>query len=339
MALYKQAGTRNRPRLGGAEEEKARSRAGSAAEGEKAQPRTDSGAEALREQLQQHTRNRPGPYESPWKASRDQAAEQLLNRESFSYDANEDALYQQLLQNYTRQGQLAMLDTMGHAQAMTGGYGNSYAQNVGQQVYQGYLREAAEQLPEYYALAREAYDREGDALRDRYSLLEEQEAGDYSRYQDALAEYYDRLDQLQNRYDQARDFEYQQSRDEIADQQWQKEYDEGVRQWEYAQGISDADGNRIQKPSYGYGQPPEEEEETGEDPSGGGFAGSTYSEAVAYMQQGGVPPQNAAAILTQREWQQAHDSGSGRYGANRFDSYAEYLKYTVGANLSAYGKK
>lgn len=324
MAGYKQTGSRSRPRV---------------AEGEETQNRP--GSEQLREQLQQHTRNRPDPYKSRWQDSLNQAGDRLFNRESFSYDADQDALYQQMLHSYTRQGQLAMQDAMGHAQTMTGGYGNSYAQNLGQQVYQGYLQQAADRLPEYYEMALDRYTREGNDLRDRYDWLAQREAGDYSRYQDALTQYYDRLDQLQDRYDQARDFDYQQSRDQIADQQWQKEFDQGVRQWEYTQGISDADGNRIKKPVYGYGQSQETEEQEEEDRehTGEGFAGSTYSEAVAYMQQGGVPPQNAAAILTQREWQQAHDAGSGRYGANRFDSYAEYLKNAVLENLMIHGQK
>ena len=35
-----------------------------------------------------------------------------------------------------KNGRLAMMDSMGRAAALTGGYGSSYAQSAGQQAYQ-----------------------------------------------------------------------------------------------------------------------------------------------------------------------------------------------------------
>ena len=207
--------------------------------------------------LQQQMQNKPGPYQSQWKDQLNDTVEQILNRDKFSYDVNEDMLYQQMVDQYALQGQLAMLDTMGHAQAMTGGYGNSYAQNVGQQVYQGYLREAADRLPEFYKMALDQYDREGNALREQYALMGQQEERDYGRYRDQLADHYAEMDRLQNRYSEERAYDYQQNRDQETDRKWQAEYDEAVRQWEYAQGISDADGNRITKPAYSYTPAPQ----------------------------------------------------------------------------------
>ena len=61
--------------------------------------------------------------------------DKVLNRSPFTYDMNEDMLYQQYKDSYTRQGKLAMQDTMGQAAALTGGYGNSYATTAGQQTY------------------------------------------------------------------------------------------------------------------------------------------------------------------------------------------------------------
>ena len=88
----------------------------------------------------------------------------IENREKFSYDVNGDALYQQYKDQYTTQGKLAMMDTMGQAAAMTGGYGNSYAQSVGQQAYQGYLQQLTDKIPELYQLALNKYNSEGEEL-------------------------------------------------------------------------------------------------------------------------------------------------------------------------------
>lgn len=59
----------------------------------------------------------------------------ILNRKDFSYDMNNDQMYQQYRDAYMRQGQQAMRDTMGAASALTGGYGSTYAQTAGSQAY------------------------------------------------------------------------------------------------------------------------------------------------------------------------------------------------------------
>ena len=173
---------------------------------------------------------KPGAYQSKHQAAMDQLASQVLNRKEFSYDPREDGLYQQAVNRYVRQGRAAMEDTIGKAQAMTGGYGNSYAQTAAQQAYQGYLQQAAELAPEYYQLARDAYDRQGQELMDRYALVKDQETQDYGRYQDAVTAWYREMDRLQGNYDRDRQFQYQQTRDEAADRQWLADYAEKLRQ-------------------------------------------------------------------------------------------------------------
>lgn len=110
--------------------------------------------------------------------------DQISKRPQFSYDVNQDAMYQQLKDQYVQGGKMAMMDTMGQAQAMTGGYGNSYAQSVGQQAYQGYLQGLNDQVPDLYQMALNRYVSEGDDLMNQYSMLTSQEAQDYSRWQD-----------------------------------------------------------------------------------------------------------------------------------------------------------
>ena len=170
-------------------------------------------------------------YVSRNQGALDALASQVLNRKEFSYDPKTDPLYKGVVDQYVRQGRAAMEDTLGRAQAMTGGYGNSYAQTASQQAYQGYLQQAADRMPEFYTLARDTYDREGQTLLDRYNLVRGQEEQDYGRYQDALADYYARLDRAQSAYDQEREFQYRQGRDDIQDQQWLAEYLQKLRQY------------------------------------------------------------------------------------------------------------
>jgi hypothetical protein len=316
-----------------------------------------------------------GNKQSTWQASLDDAIGKILNREKFSYDLNGDALYQQYKDKYITQGQQAMMDTMGQAQAMTGGYGNSYAQMAGQQAYQGHLQQLNNAIPELYQLALGRYQAEGDDLVNRYAILSAQEGKDYDRAQNEKA------------------FEYQQGRDQIADKQWQAEFDEAIRQYDINHGIirpvaggaaggagggTTGGNNAVVGDTYNfnpYGLSVEqikalqqssglvnngiwdakteaaykallEQQEVGPENGGNGgngggggngdgFTGSTYSDAVAYMKQNGVAAHNASAILSQTEWQDLKKVGSNRYGASQFDSYADYLQYAVDVNIMA----
>ena len=161
-----------------------------------------------REALFQQESAKPGAYSSQWQSRLESTLDQILNRKEFRYDMNADALYNQYRDRYLRQGRLAMEDTLGQAAALTGGYGSSYAQQVGQQTYQGYLAGLNDKLPELYRLALSKYQLEGDQLRGKYDLLSDREAGDYGRYQDAVKAWQTERDYLADRYDTQREADY-----------------------------------------------------------------------------------------------------------------------------------
>jgi hypothetical protein len=70
-----------------------------------------------------------------------------------------------------------MEDAIGQASAMTGGYGNSYAQSVGQQMYQKEMQGLNDIIPDLYQLALDKYNAEGQELLNKYNLLSD----DYNR--------------------------------------------------------------------------------------------------------------------------------------------------------------
>lgn len=172
------------------------------------EPMEPAGGSQLPGQVQQPEAS-PQGYQSSWDDQIYAIMDQIMNREKFSYDLNADALYQQYANQFQNRGQLAMMDTMGQAAAMTGGYGNSYAQMAGQQAYQGYLQQLNDVIPELYGMARDQYDQEGQNLLNQYGLLAGQEQLDYDRY-----------------------------RDQVADEQWEREYEEDLRRWNFANGIT-----------------------------------------------------------------------------------------------------
>ena len=204
---------------------------------------------ALDAQLSQ----KPGEYKSQWQSQLDDTINKILNREKFSYDLNGDALYQQYKDKYIQQGKMAMQDTMGQAAAMTGGYGNSYAQSVGNQAYQASLENLNDIVPELYQMAYDKYNQEGQDLYNQYSMLGAQEEQDYGRHRDEVADWNTERDYLTGRYDAERDYDYSkyanerdfaygqygedksyaynEYRNKIADEQWQKEFEEAKRQY------------------------------------------------------------------------------------------------------------
>lgn len=115
--------------------------------------------------------------------------DRIANREPFRYDVNADPLYQAYKDQYIQGGKLAMKDTMGQAAALTGGYGSTYGQQVGQQAYDAYLQNLSGVIPELYGMAYDMYRTKGDDMLTLYGLLGDQRDTEYSRYRDELADW------------------------------------------------------------------------------------------------------------------------------------------------------
>lgn len=186
----------------------------------------------LAEAMALHEAKNPGEWSGgTYGKGVDEALQKVLNRDKFQYDINGDALYQQYKDRYIQQGKQAMMDTMGQAAALTGGYGNSYAQNAGQQAYQGYLQGLNDKVPELYRLALDRYNQEGTDLLNKYGLMSDQYAKEYSRYRDSVGDWQAQRDYLANLFNSERNFDYTGFRDQVADDQWQKNFDEALRQY------------------------------------------------------------------------------------------------------------
>lgn len=153
-------------------------------------------------QLETARQNKP-TYQGTYETQAGALYDRLQNREAFSYDINTDALYQMYRDQYQRQGQLAMEDTLGRAQSMTGGYGNSYAQTASQQTYQNYMTRLNDAALSLYDRALERYRREGSDLREQYDLTRDMEQQEYARHKDALDAYRKDLSFIQGQADQA----------------------------------------------------------------------------------------------------------------------------------------
>ena len=127
--------------------------------------------------------------------------EQIQNRDKFEYDVDQDMLFQQYLTSSMASGKTAMQDTIGQASALTGGYGSTYATSAGNQQYNAYIQDAYNNLPEYYNLALEAYQMEGEEMYNQLGMLNQADATEYERlYNSWNANFSNAQNMYQNEY-------------------------------------------------------------------------------------------------------------------------------------------
>lgn len=329
--------------------------------------------------------------------------EKIFGREKFSFNFNEDALYQQYKDKYIKQGKMAMQDTIGQASAMTGGYGNSYAQSVGNQAYQASLEQLNDVVPELYQMAYDRYNQEGQDLYNKYSMLSNDKATEYGMWNDkynrlaGMRDYYQTNENnLYNKergeyefgvnldksiHDTNESYRYQNYADQIAQDRWEKEYGLSERElamaeeeWNYKKDSYQQSKESTEKLGSGkrssgspynngtlttaqvkelqrvlgveadgyYGQNSKNaaKDLSAEEaykkyvgdatpqpkPGTQEFTGSTYKEAMTYLENNGVADPD---VMNPTAWQNLKNNGSSVPGVAECDSYEEYLKYYV----------
>lgn len=132
---------------------------------------------------------KPGAYQNQYQAQLDSLYNQVMNRGDFTFDLNGNALYQMYKDQYMNQGKQAMMDTMGQAATLTGGYGNSYANTAGNQAYQSYLQKLNDVVPQLYQMELDRYNQAGENLLKQYQMTADLENAAYGKYRDTVADW------------------------------------------------------------------------------------------------------------------------------------------------------
>lgn len=204
--------------------------------------------------------NKPGAYNSTYQNDLQGLYDRIMNREKFTYDLNGDALYNQYKQQYQQMGRQAMMDTMGQAAALTGGYGNSYANTAGNQAYQAYLSKVGDIVPQLQQQAFERYTQEGSDLNNRLNLVQNLENADYNRYRDSVSDWNTERSYANDDYWNQRNQDYQdymnmlnywnqQAQQENQNYWSQQQYDTSVSQYEqdlaYKQAMAILSGGKL----------------------------------------------------------------------------------------------
>lgn len=171
-------------------------------------PASDKAYQSANAALDAAKKNMP-KYAGAYDGQLKELYDQIVNRDPFSYDINKDMLYQQYANEYARNGKLAMMDTMGQAAALTGGYGSSYGQQVGQQTYHAYLQQLGDIVPDLYDKAYAHYQDEGDQLMQQYAMMGDLADDEYAKFLDSYNRWATEREYAQNEADKAYERGYQ----------------------------------------------------------------------------------------------------------------------------------
>lgn len=172
-------------------------------------------------------KNKPDEFESKYEDQISSILDNIMNRPKFSYTSEDmvnDDLYKMYRDQYMRQGNLAMRDTMGNAAALTGGYGNTYASAAGQQAYDNYVAQLNNKAQDFYDRAYQRYADEGQNLYNQMNVVTGLDNTDYQRYRDGVNDYYNDLNYYNGRYNQEYGYDYGEYQDRVAADQWAQEF-------------------------------------------------------------------------------------------------------------------
>ena len=161
-------------------------------------------AQQYQQNLQSIQQNKPQTYSSKYGAQLDNLLNQITNPSQFKYEFNGDNLFKTYADLYTQKGKQASMDAMGQAAALTGGYGNTYAQQVGNQQYQQYLLNLYDRGMDLYD---RAYQRNRDQIGDNLNAYNAVNAADqtqYGRYRDTVGDWQNERDYYTNAYNTER---------------------------------------------------------------------------------------------------------------------------------------
>ena len=153
------------------------------------------------------------PTSETWSQRLNDIYDQIKSRPAYSYNQQNDPLYQQYQQMYERNAKLAQENAVGQAAALSGGYSNSYAETAGQAMYNQAMNGLNERAAELEAAARDRYNSEINRLLSEYQLVGQQYSTAYNAERDALAD---------ERYD--KEWQYQLDRDAVADRRYAQEF-------------------------------------------------------------------------------------------------------------------
>lgn len=125
-------------------------------------------------------------FDSKYTGMGEELISEILNREEFSYNAENDPLYSQFKKQYLREGERASQDAIGVAAAATGGIPSSYAVQAAAQAGNYYAAQLTDKIPELYQMAYNQYLNENQMKHSALDAVRGMEEFDYTKHRDDM---------------------------------------------------------------------------------------------------------------------------------------------------------
>lgn len=196
--------------------------------------------------------NNIASFQSKYDNTKDKIVNNLSGRKSFSYNPEDDPLYETYRSLYLKLGRDAYDRAMADNSLRMGGMTNSSAQSAAMQALSKYNSMLSSKIPDLYKLAYEKYNDEGDNMYKLLDTFRNLDSDDYTKYRDKVKDFQndrdyfykkDKNNQYQNnslyKYDSdlehsimrdtvedkqnAEEFEYEKYRDGIEDSKWREQ--------------------------------------------------------------------------------------------------------------------
>ena len=195
--------------------------------GERPQYEKSAELKSAEQKLAEWEKLKPAEYQGRYSEKINELLGNVVNRGKFTYNMNADPLYRQYRDQYVQNGKKAMMDTVGQASALTGGYASSYAATAGSEAYDEYLSGLNDVALKLYDRALQAYKEEGEGFIEDIELLRELDGDDYKKYLESLKSYYNDGDFLFKKISAMTDDEYKMFVTEL--NSWEDERDYNLK--------------------------------------------------------------------------------------------------------------
>ncbi len=132
----------------------------------------------------------------------------IKNNPDFEYMPNNDSAFRRFADEYNALSNLAIASNQQQAQELTGGYGSSYAGDVASQGIAQMKENADYAKPAFMEVAEQAYQANSDLYKKLYDTAASARDDELEGYVNAAKAYQREYDALQNKYADKRDFDY-----------------------------------------------------------------------------------------------------------------------------------
>lgn len=154
----------------------------------------------------------------------DKVLENIVNRQPFRFNEEEDPLYKAYKQEYQDMGEETKADTLNDVAAISGGDAADYAQIAALQAQNAHRQQMSAILPILEDAAYNRYKGQVQQEQSNYGLLNDKAAASYRKQKDATADQQFRSESDWNRTTFNKDFNHEENRDKISDKHWKSEF-------------------------------------------------------------------------------------------------------------------